>query len=44
VAGAFTADEMEGVSLETEMLHGTGQPEEEVFLAQLIQQVAALGR
>lgn len=39
-----SSEEPEGVSLETEMLHGTGQPEEEVSLAQLIQQVSVLGR
>ena len=44
VAGAQTKEEVEGVSLETEMLHGTGQPEEEVFLAQLIQQVTTVRR
>jgi UDP-2,3-diacylglucosamine pyrophosphatase LpxH len=44
VASAQTREEVEGVSLETEMLHGTGQPEEEVFLAQLIQQVTAVRR
>jgi len=42
--GAVLNEEKEEVSLETEMLHGSGHPEEEVFLAQLIHQVSALSR
>lgn len=44
VAGVFATEEIGALSLEAEMLHGNGQEEEEVFLAQLIQQVTVLVR
>jgi UDP-2,3-diacylglucosamine pyrophosphatase LpxH len=42
-AGVFATEDIGAISLEAEMLQGNSQ-EEEVYLAQLIQKVTALGR